>query len=110
MALGRLLHAPRILLFELLRHDVGVGTLQLADGQRAQDAKAEEGAEEEDISGYGHHASAAEVKRWRAMRDADRSLTMVIVLLGGAALIACVLRAVRRQTTRPEKIEAKCAV
>ena len=65
----------------------------------------------DDVSGYGHHATPAEMAKWRALRDGDRRL---LLGLGAIVLVVLAVGASRLFGSpiwrRPEKLEAKCAV
>ena len=68
--------------------------------------------EESDISGYGHHATHAELERRRALEQGDREL---LYLFGGAALIGIACCALKQRSRRmpwqkPQKLQDKCAV
>ena len=69
-------------------------------------------AEDDDVSGYGHHATHAELARRRALEEGDREL---LYLFGGAALVAIACCCAKQRSRRmpwqkPQKLQDKCAV
>ena len=69
--------------------------------------------EAEDISGYGHHATPFEAEQARAEARGDWRLRMIILIgLVGFVVVcaASLLPRLQPACTKPDKLEAKCAV
>lgn len=82
-------------------------------GGGGEGGRASHGSEEEDVSGYGHKATKAEMER---LHEEEQSEYILEDLLLMAAFVACCCLGAmglgsRRRWGRPqEKLEAKCAV